>query len=412
MSFDLAKLFWFALGILPFSLEPYYAHTPCSRFGASLSSLSRADGPAIIVGSPAEAWDDHNSSGLGVIRIYDGSSAALIRTIQGSGQFGSQLLSVPDSDGDGYDDIITVAQVGMESPTKIVLFSGERFERIAEWEFSRMGFGRIHCLRSPGDDCLLIVPSHGVNGVAGASIISVKSKSLVHRMEAEGYAPWCSALRDIDQDGYSEFMLRSYAGTESKPGELSLFVYSGGTLKLMYIIKADAGYLPNIAATSMADINADSIDDIAIGFTSQDRARPGRVVLYSGADGAQIREIRINSKQDLFGWSIERIGDIDRDGIDDLAASAYVNVFRGIDRGIGIIYSGRNMHEIVRHYGDEGEPFGCGVFKVVDCDGDDVLDYAITRFEADPGAFDVGSVYIYSGASRRQIAHLRCREGL
>ncbi|MCH2103670.1 MAG: LEPR-XLL domain-containing protein, partial [Planctomycetes bacterium] len=53
-------------------------------------------------------------------------------------------------------------------------------------------------------------------------------------------------------------------------------------------------------------------DDIAAGMV-------GRVSLVSGADGSEIWSVQGVNQDDYFGWSVTSIGDVNQDGVDDVA---------------------------------------------------------------------------------------------
>jgi hypothetical protein len=71
------------------------------------------------------------------------------------------------------------------------------------------------------------------------------------------------------------------------------------------------------------DVDADGVEDYAIGDTNNAShgAAAGRVAVFSGRTGAQIREF-FGAAHDQFGTSIASVGDLDADGHADLVVGA------------------------------------------------------------------------------------------
>ena len=151
---------------------------------------------------------------------------------------------------------------------------------------------------------------------------------------------------------------------------------------------------------AVGDVNGDGIPDLAV--ASRDRRARGKVWLLSGSNGAVIRTIQSTRDHDGFGCSIKVVGDLDGDGVADLAIG-----LRGWtsteDRSStreakARIVSGRNgvtLFELST---------GWVVAPVGDIDGDGVSDLASS---APDGPRTRGSVFLHSGRTGAILYELR-----
>jgi len=110
--------------------------------------------------------------------------------------------------------------------------------------------------------------------------------------------------------------------------------------------------------------------------------------------------------QDYFGRSVSQIGDLDGDGITDIAACAYWDDDGGTNKGaVWILFMNRNgtvkSHQKISDTAgnftgtlDVGDYWGASVTELGDLDGDGVLDIAVSAARDDDGGFNKGAVWI------------------
>lgn len=96
------------------------------------------------------------------------------------------------------------------------------------------------------------------------------------------------------------------------------------------------------------------------------------------------------AKGDQFGWIARRIGDVDRDGVNDLVTSAPTHLVDGQPAGRVYVYSGKTGKLLWSQTGAAGGRLGIGV----ECAGDTNADGIPDVVAAAPGA---GKAYVYSG---------------
>jgi FG-GAP repeat len=96
-----------------------------------------------------------------------------------------------------------------------------------------------------------------------------------------------------------------------------------------------------LALAGMSDVNGDDVPDLAIGAPGQaadedHSATQGQVFLISGAHGKVLRTLEppLPQADAQFGYALARLGDVNGDGVPDLAVGApgqqvQVNTFQG-----------------------------------------------------------------------------------
>jgi hypothetical protein len=82
-----------------------------------------------------------------------------------------------------------------------------------------------------------------------------------------------------------------------------------------------------LALAGVGDIDGDGVPDLAAGAPYQNVAgqgNQGRVFLFSGASGQLVLTLTKPSPQAQaqFGWTLAGVGDVDGDGVPDLAVGA------------------------------------------------------------------------------------------
>ncbi|MBL4652179.1 MAG: FG-GAP repeat protein, partial [Flavobacteriales bacterium] len=173
---------------------------------------------------------------------------------------------------------------------------------------------------------------------------------------------------------------------------------------------------------AMGDFNGDGVNDIIVGSRYDDDDDDGGTdqgavwILYLNTDGTVNSYSKISETQggflgtldpdDYFGISCSKIGDIDGDGIDDIAVGAIYDDDGGENHGaIWVIFlnangSVKNFQKISDTQGglvdafDDNDWFGNSVSDIGDLDGDGVLDLAVGARADDDGGTDRGSVRI------------------
>jgi hypothetical protein len=146
-----------------------------------------------------------------------------------------------------------------------------------------------------------------------------------------------------------------------------LTAQSQGECPVSLEITGDAGSQFGFSVDGVGDINNDDCSDFVVGAPYFDGKR-GKVSVYSGKDGTLIRshqDLLINSR---LGFSVSRAGDFNDDGTPDYIAGAY---YEGTNHdGRIIVYSGLDGAKLLNETGVSGEYRGWEVAEIGDLDND------------------------------------------
>lgn len=161
------------------------------------------------------------------------------------------------------------------------------------------------------------------------------------------------------------------------------------------------------SVSGLGDVNADGRADLLIGVYKRDIAgfNSGAARVVSGFDGALLYEVHGDGVGDGLGWNVDGLGDVDGDSVPDFIAGAFEYVQVG-STGYARVYSGVNGAELYTLSGDlEWDHFGWSVCGLGDLDGDGVADVAVGATQVDLFGVAVGPGYVrvYSGVNGQQL---------
>ncbi|MDD3646896.1 MAG: choice-of-anchor Q domain-containing protein [Candidatus Dojkabacteria bacterium] len=387
-------------------------------FGRVVENIGDLDGDLITdiaVGAP---YDAGNSSAEGSTWILflntDGTvkSYQEINDLQGgftggltSGDFfGISITDLGDLDTDGVQDI-AVGGIGED--------------------------GKV------GGVWILFLNSNGT--VKSHQLISNTAGSFTGGLEQYDYfGISLENIDDFDGDGVQDIAIGATGGdfnSESVPSwnarrEILWIIYlnTNGTVKGFEKLRNPEGLFHGFldgqdyfgsAVTSIGDIDLDGYEDLAVGAPGDDGGgtNQGAVWILHLNENAQvithqkISEIEggftgVLDTLDYFGTSVANIGDLDNDGVIDLAVGAYGDDDGGSGRGaVWILFMNsdstvKSIQKISNTAGgfggtlDNDDWFGSSVAPLGDLDGDGVEDIAVGAEKDDDDHSDAGAVWI------------------
>ena len=259
-----------------------------------------------------------------------------------------------------------------------------------------------------GDVLVGAIGARGV-GKRSGSAVAYSGKDGSPLLELTGDGPWselgfsAAALGDIDGDGCADFAVGARFDGEGNSRAGSVVVYSGQTGRALQVIP---GVSPREAVGSsicaVGDLTGDGVPELALGAPGwgRDGFRMGMVRIYSPTDGRLLREIPGEAADGGTGSALGAAGDLDRDGLDDLMVSAPAEGHGGVVR----VYSGKDGSPLLRIDGEQAHAsFGASMCGLGDVNGDGVPDLAIGAPDFDFHGEDVGRVAVYSGADGKRL---------
>lgn len=371
----------------------------------------------VLIASPRFDTDGSNNAGSVTVR-FGGQGAAVGQfgfTIFGTGPntyAGLSTANAGDVNADGIDDILVGAWPAdpdgrFEAGEVYVIFGQDGFDREDITVSSLNGSNGFVLEGVRGNDPAV----SGDNGDrAGISVASAGD------FNADGFADIIVGATQTDQNGLSD------TG--------SAYIVFGGDSFAANIDLANAGFRLDGAqaganlgrsVTSAGDLNADGVDDIAvgaIGVSSNGDEQAGAVYVVFGGDAlpSTLSADALNGQNgfallgddlsDQAGISVSGVGDINADGIDDLLVGAHLG--EGDDQGAAYVVFGSDSGfaasiDLDSLDGSNGFKItgagaagylGWSVAGVGDVNGDQINDLAVTAFGTNDFA---GSTYIIYG---------------
>ena len=297
-------------------------------------------------------------------------------------------------------------------------------------------------LNSDGVMDIAVVLSRGTNNYPALWILFLNTDGtvLTHQKISEtngGFNnatfqnPSVACIGDLDGNGINDIAVETDGDNDGgtyKGAVWILFLNADGTVKFQQKISDTHGNFTGIldsmdyfgsSVTSIGDLNGDGINDIAVGANGDDDggSDKGAVwILFLNADGTVKSHQKISDTQggftgllnfnDVFGSSITSIGDLDGDGINDIAVGTYGDDGGGSDRGAvwilflnadGTVKSHQKISDTQGNFTgtlNDYDTFGISVTSINDFNGDGITDIVVGAYGDDDGGSNRGAVWI------------------
>jgi len=347
-----------------------------AAFGFSLAGIGDINGdgvPDLAVGAPFQRVDVPRSQGQAF--VFSGASGALLLTLDPPPQtslfgfFGTSLASVGDVNGDTVPDLAVAAS----DPGVSGLCQGRAFL------FSAATGALLLTLDNPDQQNLSGFSGHSLAGVG-----------------------------DVNGDGVPDLAVgawRQDVGGTSGQGQA--FVFSGATGDLLLTLDD-----PNpqrfaafgLSVTGVGDVNGDTVPDLAVGAPRQNvggNFSQGQAFVFSGATGDLLLTLDDPNPQRSasFGLSLTGVGDVNGDGVPDLAVGTILKDLGGnLNQGQAFVFSGATGALLLTLNDPNPKAhaaFGFSLAGVGDINGDGVPDLAVGAFRQEVGSNLQGQVFVF-----------------
>lgn len=394
-----------------------------AQLGASVAGLADLNDDSTsdyAIGAP----------GVSSVRVHSGIDGTPIVDLVGDAAndaFGVALCRTGDVDGGGTDDFVVGADGYAVAPSFARVFSGET---LAPVRTHYGGVGTRVVVSGAGDfdgdgraDVAIGYPwSTRVDVFSGTdgSLLSSVAASAIHASQGGpsvshfGWSIRCAG--DVDGDGKDDLLVGAPTDPATPTDEYSygaVYVVSGPFHSSWIFPPEEDPMSLGANVVYVGDVDRDGHDDVAFGSGEADGA-VGRVLILSGRDRQVLHDIRGSSyggssAGGYFGHALASVGDVNADGHADWAVGApgvdVVLVLSGLDGGV--------LHQVVGLA--PGDWFGRAVCGLGDVNGDRVSDFAIgaprTRSSQPLWSTNgAGYVRVFSGADASLIRHLEGQE--
>ena len=383
------------------------------QFGLTITTLGDLDGDGVTDLAVGANRDDDGGTDQGAVWILfleaDGTvkSEQKISELFGSFAgpldagdfFGQSVAFLGDLDGNGTRELAVGAVLDDDGGT----------DQGAVWILSLAADGTV-------------AASHKISETAGGFT------GVLDPFDEFGIA--VESLPDLDGDGIRELAVgarKDDDGGTDQGALWILFLDAAGLVKSQTKISETSGGFTGVldsidffgtSVTSLGDLNGDGNLDLAVGadFDDDGGVDHGSVwILFLDTDETVLSEQKISATaggfggaldNDRFGRSVSSRGDIDGDGIRDLAVGAFEDDDGGTGQGAlwilflnadGTVKSEQKISELFGGFGgvlDTGDQFGQPPFFIGDFDGDGIDELAVGAPADDDGGSNQGAVWI------------------
>jgi hypothetical protein len=379
------------------------------HFGGAMASLGDLDGDGVDDLAVGVYGDNTGGTSRGAVYLLMMNAGGTVKnsvkiasdtnggpTLADEDLFGRSVTSMGDLDGDGVTDLAVGAP--------------------GDGAYSRRGAVYLLMMNSDGTVKSSVKIASGTNGGPELANGDFLGRSV-------------TSLGDLDGDGITDLAVGATGddtGGHSNHGAVHVLLLNvNGTVKSSVKIASDTNGGPalhgrsyfGISVTSLGDLDGDGITDLVVGANGDFTGGPNRGAVHFlmlNSSGTVKSSVKIASdtgggpsltNTDRFGTSVTSMGDLDGDGVTDLAVGAFGDDTGGYNRGavhVLLLNSSSTVKSSVKiASGTSGGPtltdrdyFGSSVTSMGDLDGDGVVELAVGANRDATGGYNRGAVHV------------------
>ena len=348
------------------------------------------------------------------VGAHELSGQEILHTLTGNqrGDFLSKpILDLDDIDADGVRDFLVGAEGAADYRGQVYAVSGKDgsvLYTVTGPPRSLIGFAgktiaQVGDVDADGIEDFLVGAFADMDATGTAFVYSGVSGKLLHEIPGQatledfGFA--AAPLADHDGDGVVDFLVSAILVNGAGGAHAGVVRWiSGADGSILQEIegRGERDFFGSDLAT-IEDVDGDGVPDFAA--TADDVDIAGRVELRSGGSGALLWE-RTGNRLDSLGGSLDRMPDIDGDGISELVAGAF-----NADGGDGYaeVLSGADGSLLFTRRDDDVKSFGFRVSGAEDVNGDGFADFLVATFDSSYFASEPGEVFLFSGRTGNRL---------
>lgn len=340
-----------------------FAYQTFANSVASAGDVNKDGYPDLVIGGyndfsgPARAYVYYGGPSI------DTTADVILTSPQSGSLFGFSVSGAGDMNGDGYDDVVVGAYSSDAATTDggriYIYFGGSPMDSTADVIFSGVNFtGQLgRSVSAAGDingdgydDIIVGEPGNDLEGQnrgralvfrGGSTVSSLPYYTYFAAANNDNFGQLVRGVGSVNGDAYDDVLV--YAVENSNRGRVAL--HFGGSSLDASIDRTFVGEGPSNNfgfGLAAGDVNKDGISDIAIGTYAAGATGtlPGRVSIYYGGTAMDTTADRVFNSDTwgtFFGLAIAIPGDMNKDGTVEVAIGAY-GVNTPVTRGAGCVY--------------------------------------------------------------------------
>ncbi len=313
----------------------------------------------VIVGAPHGTPDGKP----GAAYVYSGKDGTTLLHLVGKSKddgFGTECAGIGDVDGDGHGDVVVSAPAGGEKGEGVVTaYSGASGAVLFELHGTAAGdqFGSAIAAEEHSKPRQLVVgAAMGGSSKHGRVYVYLLASGKPEESYTFDGDSGCVQLGrafaalpgDLDGDGVTDILVSDFQHQGKGPQTGRQYAISGADGSLIYALSGEHG--GDGFATSPSDageLDGDGVPDLAVGAWNESSGgrNAGRIYLYSGKDAAPLGTITSKQPGDTLGFDSVGLGDVDGDGVSDLLVTSAWSALQGPRVGRAFLISGKSVIE-------------------------------------------------------------------